>query len=275
MPAGLVETELFGHEKGAFSGAAATKLGLFEAAEGGTLLLDEIGELPLTLQSRLLRFLDDHASRRAGGLTSRGLDVRIVAATNRDLRDDVRRGRFRQDLFFRLEGAPITIPPLRRRLADIPLLARDLLAASRRAHDQPPLSISVDAIHALVRHPWPGNVRELKHLMELLAVTVDGPQPGVPHLRELIRGNTPMVRLPSDEADKRRSLQKRAVRAPRHAKRPFMTIGEELNLLTKTRMLEALEATGWVQLQAARLLGMPRRTFVTKMRLYDLRRDAG
>jgi two-component system response regulator AtoC len=184
LPPTLIETELFGHEKGAFSGAVGAKLGLIESAAGGTLLLDEIGELPLEMQTRLLRVLDRRESRRVGGVQSRQLDLRIVAATNRDVVAEVAAGRFRSDLLFRLKGSTIVVPPLRERL-DIPGLAGDLLDAACARRNRAPLTISSAALFAVLRYTWPGNVRELKHAMEWAALAaVTSPSVELEHLPE-------------------------------------------------------------------------------------------
>jgi DNA-binding NtrC family response regulator len=167
----ILESELFGHERGAFTGAHATKPGLFEMADKGTVLLDEIGEMPLDSQVKLLRALETQSFYRVGGTRPRQVDVRVVAATNTDLADAVRQGEFRQDLFYRINTVTITLPPLRERPEDILLLAGHFLA------DRPslsPMRLSEDAEHALLRYPWPGNVRELKHVIQRALMLAPG-----------------------------------------------------------------------------------------------------
>ncbi|ACL72115.1 sigma-54-dependent transcriptional regulator [Thioalkalivibrio sulfidiphilus] len=174
IPEGLVESELFGHEKGAFTGAARAHRGLVEAADGGTLFLDEIGELTTAAQSRLLRVLQDGEIRRVGATDSRRVDVRLVAATHRDLEQMVRDGRFRDDLYYRLKVMEITLPPLRDRREDIPILARFLLdKACQRLRRSPP-GLTDEALASLTRHDWPGNVRELENAIERAVILAVG-----------------------------------------------------------------------------------------------------
>ncbi len=173
MPEGLIENELFGHEKGAFTGANARKLGKFELANRGTIFLDEIGELPLNLQSKLLRVLEEHVIERLGSTMPLQLDVRVVAATNRDLEQAVESGGFRRDLYYRLAVFPIRIPPLRERGEDVILIAEHFLAHFRRELKKPRLSLAPDALAALRAHIWPGNVRELQNTIERAAILHD------------------------------------------------------------------------------------------------------
>jgi DNA-binding NtrC family response regulator len=171
VAANLAESELFGHERGAFTGALSAHAGAFERAHTGTLFLDEIGELPLELQTRLLRVLGNHCVRRVGGAQERQVDVRVVAATNRDLHSEVVAGRFRQDLYFRLAAAVVHLPPLRERLEDLPLLVSRLLEDLGRAE----VRVSPAALGALTAHSWPGNVRELKNALACAIAFLDGP----------------------------------------------------------------------------------------------------
>jgi DNA-binding NtrC family response regulator len=170
IPETLVESELFGHEKGAFTGAEKRRLGRFEQADGGTLFLDEIGEMPLAVQARLLRVLQEGEFERVGGATTVQVDVRVIAATNRDLRAEVDAGNFREDLFYRLAVIPIEVPPLRERREDIPALAQHLLASSCVANEIETKQWSSDGLDALIEHSWPGNVRELAALIDRLAI---------------------------------------------------------------------------------------------------------
>ncbi len=171
----LLESELFGHEKGAFTGAAAQKKGKFELAHGGTIFLDEIGELAPPLQAKLLRVLQEREIQRVGGTRDIHIDVRIVAATNRDLRRGMRDGSFREDLYYRLAVVSALVPPLRERRGEIALLAEHFLKRFSRELGQPPLTLTADALERLLEHEWPGNVRELSNALERAAVLVRGP----------------------------------------------------------------------------------------------------
>jgi transcriptional regulator with PAS, ATPase and Fis domain len=176
LPETLLESELFGHEKGAFTGAIAAKPGLFEVADGGTLFIDEIGELPGSLQAKLLRVLEDGSLRRVGSLKERRVDVRLLAATNRDLAKEVKAGGFREDLYYRINVMSLNLPPLRERAGDVLLLVPHLLG--------PGWEIDPEAMRAIERYPWPGNVRQLVNALERAKIMADGP---VIQLRDLPR----------------------------------------------------------------------------------------
>jgi DNA-binding NtrC family response regulator len=188
IPESLLENELFGHEKGAFTGADRRQPGRVELAEGGTLFLDEIGELPAGVQSKVLRVLEERTYERVGGGRTLRADIRLVAATNRDLAAMVESGEFRADLFFRLNVFPIELPPLKERASDIPLLARHLLEEiARRHHAEPPPRIEEAALELLAAQPWPGNVRELANVLERAVILAEGPSLGAADLRPLLR----------------------------------------------------------------------------------------
>jgi two-component system response regulator HydG len=171
LPEQLLESELFGHARGAFSGAAAARSGLFVEASGGTLFLDEIGDMPAPLQARLLRVLQEGEVRAVGADTTRRVDVRVVAATHQDLEAKLEDGSFRADLFYRLDVVPVVLPPLRERIEDVPMLVDHFLARARDRNPQSPvLRASADVVAALMRYPWPGNVRELQNLVERMVV---------------------------------------------------------------------------------------------------------
>jgi transcriptional regulator with GAF, ATPase, and Fis domain len=174
LPSGLIESELFGHEKGAFTGAQEMKLGRFELADGGTVFLDEVGELPLDLQSKLLRVLQEGEFQRLGAKREQKVDVRIIAATNRDLREEMREGRFRSDLYYRLSVFPIESPPLRDRREDIPLLASYFLSKFQVTLGRRISTIEESSMEALQAYNWPGNVRELQNVIERSAILCSG-----------------------------------------------------------------------------------------------------
>jgi transcriptional regulator with GAF, ATPase, and Fis domain len=182
IPEGLLESELFGHEKGAFTGAVARKPGRFEMAHRGTLFLDEIGDMPLGLQAKILRALEAKEVQRVGGTTSLHVDTRVVAATNRGLKEAVAARQFREDLYFRLSVFPITVPPLRARPGDVPVLARHFVERFCRDLNKKPLHFSASAVEALGVYSWPGNVRELQNCIERAVILCDGDSIDARHL---------------------------------------------------------------------------------------------
>ena len=187
LPETLLESELFGHEKGAFTGAAERRIGRFELANTGTLFLDEIGDVPLSTQVKLLRVLEEREITRVGGTQSIRVDVRVVAATNNPLKAGVEEGRFRSDLYYRLNVLSIYLPPLRERRDDIPLLVRQFITELSRQHDRPFKGISPEALEMLVEYPWPGNVRELRNLVESMVVLAPGREIGPADIPRQIR----------------------------------------------------------------------------------------
>jgi DNA-binding NtrC family response regulator len=253
----LVESELFGHQKGAFAGAVSTKPGLIESASGSTLFLDEVGELAPAIQAKLLRVLESNRVTRVGDVREREVDVRFVAATNRDLEADVAAGRFRRDLFFRLSAATLHLPPLRERPLELPLLAAAFLDEACRLNGREVMRISDAAMTVLLAHPWPGNVRELKNLMQYVAAAVPA---------EVLLAEHVIKRL-----GRLRPLQPPAIdlATPEDSPR-FRPIADELRELEITRIRQALEATGGNQTRAAGLLAMPVRTFFEKAKQYGL-----
>src|SRR5437870_6778643 len=239
IPFDLLESELFGHEKGAFTGAVAQKIGRFEMAHTGTLFLDEIGDIPLALQPKLLRVLQQQEFERLGSGRTHRVDVRVVAATHRDLPEMVRRNQFRNDLYYRLNVFPIVLPPLRKRREDIRELVTHFVEIFSRRMDKPIVAIPGATLDALISYSWPGNVRELQNLIERAVIRSDD-------------GVLPSP-LPGSEED---SL------APALAGGTFMDSQRAL-------ILRALEATGWViggPLGAAAGLGLKRTTLLTKMK---------
>jgi DNA-binding NtrC family response regulator/pSer/pThr/pTyr-binding forkhead associated (FHA) protein len=255
----LIESELFGHERGAFSGAVTTKQGLLEMAHRGTLFLDEIGEMPLSLQAKLLRVLETQKLMRVGDTKERQIDIRIVAATNRDLQSEVTAGRFRKDLFFRLSTARILLPPLRDRPRELPVLARALLAEACQKRGRPPMTIAPATMGQLLSYRWPGNVRELRNLTEYVAATVEEDTLLPWHLEDQLAASD----SPSAASD---AAGGSGLSTPKS----FRPIDEELRELERKRMQEALLASGGVHVRAAELIAMPIRTFTAKLKLYQL-----
>ncbi len=248
IPEGLLESELFGHEKGAFTGAEKAKPGLFELAHRGTLFLDEVGDLPLPLQAKLLRVLQDSTIRRLGGLKEIKVDVRIIAATNRDLEEMVKEGGFREDLFWRLNVFTIKIPPLRERKEDILPLAESFLHKFARKHGKSVKGFSREALEALLSYHFPGNVRELENIVERAVILAEN---------EIItREDLPPL------------LKKKGEEIPDLLKR--LSLPEAVALLEKERLQEALEEAGGVKTRAAELLGISERVLRYKLAKYGL-----
>ncbi len=270
MPDSMTEAVLFGHEKGAFTGAEAARPGLLEGASGGTLFLDEVSEAPARTQAELLRVLETKKVRRVGALAERTADVRLIAATNRDPTEILDNGQFRQDLYYRLNGAMLVIPPLRDRMLDLPALARAFMTQACARQGRAPLVISTEAMQRLGRHDWPGNVRELRNLIDYLVAVVDGDEVLAAHLPKRIAGQTaPWLHRPSDSQDVQPPGQSSPAAGPPKPE-PFQKLSEEIQELERTRMTQALEAAGGVRVRAAELIGMPLRTFVTKLKVHGL-----
>jgi DNA-binding NtrC family response regulator/pSer/pThr/pTyr-binding forkhead associated (FHA) protein len=247
----LAESELFGHERGAFSGATSARAGLLESADGGTLFLDEVGDLSAAIQAKLLRVLETRRLTRVGSVAERAVDIRVVAATNRDLLAEAEAGRFRRDLYYRLNAATVWLPPLRDRPREITVLARRFLEGARRAAGRPLAALTDQAERRLAAYPWPGNVRELRNCMEFLAAAVAGEQIDAGQVEAyLLRTTGPAPSL-----------------APPSSFRP---IKEELREVEERRMREALRAAGGVQTLAAALIEMPLRTFAAKVKQYGI-----
>ncbi|MCX7886875.1 MAG: sigma-54 dependent transcriptional regulator, partial [Verrucomicrobiae bacterium] len=253
IPGELLESELFGHEKGAFTGAVARRIGMFEAAEGGTLFLDEIGEMPLGTQSKLLRAIQEREIRRVGGHQTIRVNVRLVCATHRDLEADVKQGRFREDLFYRINVVPIRLPPLRERPEDIPVLAEHFLKRFAEKYRRAVPRFTEEAVRRLQRYPWPGNVRELEHTIERLIVTCDAGVFDVEHLPfPVTEGDATML--------KELALKPRLEFSQQGLDLPRMT-----EQLERQAIEEALRRSGGVITEAARLLNVSRRVLRYKM----------
>ena len=252
LPENLLESELFGHEKGAFTGAIREKRGLFQEAERGTIFLDEIGEMSTVMQIKLLRVLQERTVRKVGGNEEVPVDVRVIAATNRDLADSIARGTFREDLFYRINVIPIELPPLRYRREDIPLLVEHFITKYSSANNVPVRKISVDAMKALERYSWPGNVRELENVIERMIA--------------LESSDVLMTRSLPDNVVFGVSLQEERYELPPEG----INLEKHLEDIGKTLMLKALSRTNGVQSQAAELLQMSFRSFRYYAKKYEL-----
>jgi two-component system, NtrC family, response regulator AtoC len=276
LSASLIESEMFGHEKGSFSGATASKVGLLEAANGGTVFLDEIGEMPGTLQAKLLRTIETREVLPVGAVRPRAIDVRFIAATNRDLEADVLRGGFRQDLFFRLNGISLVIPPLRARTNEIPVLADTFIREScHESGREPTPQITQDAMSYLMSYAWPGNIRELKNVIERALLLCDGREIPAEYL-PLDKMRAPSGALDTDEigVDTGRHTKPGAIGLPnRAADSDYLPpLDDPQKAAERQRILDALAACAWNQTRAAQSLGMPRRTFVSKLEYYRIPR---
>jgi two-component system, NtrC family, response regulator AtoC len=257
----LLESELFGHERGAFTGAAAAKPGLFEVAAGGTVFLDEIGELPMSLQAKLLRVLETRSAYRVGGVKPISLDARIIAATNRNLGEEVLSGGFRRDLYFRVNGIVLTIAPLRERRDAIPGLARELLARAAGPDRKPP-QLSPGALDALMRHDWPGNVRELRTVMERACLICEGGEVRAAHIMfDPTHGKAAGTRAQPSPAP-----------PPTPGSPPPTPGSPPAGDGERERIIAALSECAGNQTYAARKLGISRTTLVHKLAVHGIPR---
>jgi DNA-binding NtrC family response regulator len=248
----LLEAELFGYERGAFTGALNDKPGLLESAPGGTLFLDEVGDMPLATQIKLLRVIEAREVLRVGSRTPRPIDIRIISATHQDLNERISNGLFREDLFYRLNGITVIVPPLRERVDDIEPLARHFLTRFSKS-DRPPPSLSVAAIDVLEGHFWPGNVRELRNVMERALILCDGAQIAPEHL-QIALGSAPQTRLPARRREAEASLR------------------GEVQSLERERIVRALEQCQGNQRRAAVQLRMSRGAFLRRLELLHIPR---
>ena len=262
IPAEILESELFGHERGSFTGATGRKIGKFELADKGTLFLDEIGELPLDMQVKLLRVLETREFMRVGGTETIRVDIRLVAATNTDLEAAVLKGTFRSDLYYRLKVVTLRIPPLRERREDIPLLVNHFFVTFAKENDREGLRITPEAMRVLVAAPWEGNVREVRNLVESLVVLTPGSEIRVEDLPVELRSLAP----PS--AADARVVPVRAPAAPAEAIKPGSTAGLTMDEIERRAIEDALERTGGNRTQAAEMLGIGLRTLQRKLKEY-------
>jgi transcriptional regulator with PAS, ATPase and Fis domain len=248
LPEQLLESELFGHERGAFTDARQQKRGLLETADGGTVFLDEIGEMAPGLQAKLLRFLEEKSFKRVGGLVDISVDLRVIAATNRDLDAEVQAGRFREDLFYRLQVMPVTLPPLRERTGDIPLLVRYYIDRYNREFRKRVRGAVPEALAALEQYRWPGNIRELRNAIERAMLLMDREWLQVDDFATLTRGTlvTSQFRLPAN--------------------------GLVLEEVERQLLVQALERSGGNQTQAGHLLGINRDQVRYRIEKFSLER---
>ena len=248
LPETLLESELFGHEKGAFTGAVAQRKGRFEQAEGGTVFLDEIGEISASFQAKLLRVLQEGELERVGGSKTIHVDVRVVAATHRDLEAEVEKGRFREDLYYRLNVMPLYLPPLRERMEDIPEIARFLVEKVSTSQGRP-LSLTDAALRILMHHDWPGNVRELENCLERASVMTEG--------NTIDRDAILLTGIDEKISSSRGAVQELDLDDP--------------NLDEREKVIAALEQAGWVQAKAARLLDMTPRQIAYRIQTLNIK----
>jgi transcriptional regulator with PAS, ATPase and Fis domain len=235
LPEALLESELFGHERGAFTGADRQKRGLLESADGGTVFLDEIGEMVPGLQAKMLRFLEEKSFKRVGGSADIKVDVRVVAATNRKLETEVKEGRFREDLYYRLNVLPIELPPLRARAGDLPLLINYYVDTYNREFRKHVRGVDARAMDALKAYGWPGNVRELRNVVERAMLLADG--------QTLTLNDFPVAAASSTKLTEQVDLP---------------VSGIDLEQLERSLVVQALERSSWNQTKAAALLGLNR-----------------
>jgi DNA-binding NtrC family response regulator len=255
LPKDLIESELFGHARGAFTGATTEKVGLLEEAHGGSLLLDEITEMPTDLQAKLLRVLEERVVRRLGSAKATAVDFRLISSTNRGPEAAVEEGFLRQDLYFRVNTVTIRVPPLRERREDLPLLLRAFLDRYRAKHARRVEGIDAEAYRRLLHHSWPGNVRELQHAVERAVLVARGPQIGVADLPESLR---------APAADKGGG-----------GISPAAVPAGSLEAIERASILKALDQTGWNKQAAAALLGLRRPTLYSKLRKHGIPQRPG
>ena len=256
-PEGLLESEFFGYRRGAFTGATSDKAGKFEMAKGGTIFLDEIGDMSADLQVKVLRVLEEGEFERVGGNRTIKSDARIIAATHRDLEEEVQKGNFREDLFYRLYVIPIMLPTLKERKSDIPFLVSHFLEQFGRKIDSPPAIVSDSTMKILINYSWPGNVRELKNLIERLVVLHEGD-----------------TLSPEDLPEKLRIENERAAQRKLEAYGDGISFSTAVNEFEKALIISALEKTNWIKNRAAQLLRIKRTTLVEKIKRYNLEKGS-
>jgi transcriptional regulator with PAS, ATPase and Fis domain len=253
IPENLLESELFGHVRGAFTGATSSKLGKFELADGGTILLDEIGDMSSDLQVKVLKVLEEGEFEQVGGAKTIKVDVRIIAATHRDLSEEVQKGNFREDLYYRLYVIPLMLPSLRERMSDIPYLTSYFMEQSNRKNNREVEEVAEDAMAMMMRYPWPGNVRELKNMVERLVV---------------LKGSGKITDrdLPLELKNSQRYEPSAALEISDDG----ICLNSAVTEFEKSLILQSLEKTKWVKNKAAKLLHLNRTTLVEKIKRHQL-----
>lgn len=259
LPETLLESELFGHERGAFTGATSLRKGRFELADSGTLFLDEIGDIPMPLQAKLLRVLQERSFERVGGTKPISVDVRIVSATNKELKEEVEKGNFREDLYYRLNVVHIHLPSLRERADDIPLLIAHFISKYEKSLNKPGLEISPEALRFLTTLPWEGNVRELENTIERAAILCGNDRIEV-HDVQIDSSGTPKEVEPNIEIDLERMLHGGVI------------LPDAMNGIEKSMVRRALEEADYVQARAAEILGITKSLLQYKMKKYGLQK---
>ncbi len=282
IPKTLMESELFGYDKGAFTGAVGSKPGRFELADGGTLFLDEIGEIPVEMQVKLLRVLQESEFERVGGIKTLKVDVRLVAATNRDLQKEVQSGAFREDLFYRLNVVPVHLPPLRERTADIPLLVEHFIARFNERLKKQVVSVDDEALARLTAHAWPGNIRELENVLERTILFSEGPTIHASDLPPEIVGHaaptvataaaaTTAAPTPTPTPPPQTTASAAGPSVPARASSLKEIVRQETERVERELIVRALEETGGNVTQAARKLKISRKSLQNKMKEFGLR----
>jgi len=249
IPEELLESELFGHEKGAFTSAIRTRIGRFELADGGSIFLDEIADMSPKLQVKILRVLQEHQFERIGGTKTIDVHIRVITATNKNLRQAMEAGRFREDLFYRLNVIPVTVPPLRERQADIPILVEHFLARFRENKEKNLDGITPEAMAKLMNYSWPGNIRELENIIERMVILADEPVLTVKDLPSRIAGSEPPAKTRTIEFDHQ-----------------GIDFNQAVSDFENDLLLQALEKSGWVKNKAAKMLNINRTTLVEKLK---------
>lgn len=260
IPEDILESELFGHEKGSFTGASTAKIGRFQAAQGGTIFLDEIGDMTPKLQVKLLRVLQERRVDPVGSTRSIDVDVRVIAATNKDLRAEVRAGRFREDLYYRLQVVPVQLPALRERGDDVELLARFFMDRCCKATDRPVLEFSSEAMAAIKRYPWPGNVRELENLIERLSILAEGSSVSSRDLPDYVLNGE------SSPLSAQGGATTRIIEVAQSIPSEGLDFNAVVDRFETQLITQALDRTGWNKKAAAELLKLNRTTLVEKIK---------